>query len=172
MSRTIEQERIDAGDLSEDEIIYLAQRDKLPAAAAEKAEVVLRARRLLASSPPQLNDLPNTGDVNTLRVTREDLLALGLEVLETEDNPPEQFDSAFAGQRPPGAPTPTEGTAQPLPEDDEEEEEDDRPYSEWSKRELAAEIHRRNQSKDEDGKIPLSGNHGDLAARLEADDEE
>lgn len=175
MSRTIEQDRIESGDLSEEEFIYLAQRDQLPEGVRAKAEAVLRARKLLANSPPPVNEVANTGTVNTVGITRQQLEDMGLELLEDGLNPPEQFDSARMGDRAPGAPEPTEGTAQPLPDDGEEvdeEDDEDRPYSAWTKRELTAELYRRNEDRDEESQLAITGTKDELVAELERDDQD
>lgn len=55
--------------------------------------------------------------------------------------------------------------------EDSTEGQDERPYAEWSKTELRAEIDRRNEERDEEDRIAVSGTAADLAGRLIEDDE-
>lgn len=173
MSRTIEQERIDSGDLTDDEMLYLAQRDQLPEDVRQDAEAQLQLRSRLQAGAPLLEDVPNTGTVNTLAVTKDQLAKLGIEVLEDDANPPEQFEGARLGQTAPGAPVPTQGTAQPPvnpdPEDLEDDDEDVE-YTDMKNDELRAEIARRNAERDADAQLSLDGNKQQLISTLEADD--
>lgn len=162
MSRVIDQERIDSGDLTKDELLYLAQRDQLPDELKKDAELQERLQSVLGNKPPRLSDVPNTGTVNTLQVTKADLERLGIEVMDDGLNPPEQFEDARLGERPPGSSVPTEGTATRAPlgedlddEDDEEEDEEDEEGEEdydagWNNDQRRAELAERGLSVDGD----------------------
>jgi len=55
--------------------------------------------------------------------------------------------------------------------DVEDEDEDVPPYSEWKKAELVEEIEARNEGREDDLHLAVSGTKAELVERLEADDE-
>lgn len=181
MSRVIDQERIDSGDLTKDEVLYLAQRDQLPEEFKKNAEVQLRLQNALGGKPPRLADVANTGTVNTLVVTKAELEAMGIEVQDDGLNPPEQFEDARVGERPPEmkGQVPAGGTATRAPlgedlDDDDDEDDDDSDDDDdtedgdedydggWNNDQRRAELARRGLSVD--------GDKAALIARLVEDD--
>lgn len=167
MSRTIDPEKISSGKLTEDELLYLAQRDMLPADVREDYETQEEIRRRLEGIRPMLADIPNTGDANTRGITLAQLEAMGLELLDDGLNPPRQFQSARLGD-----------TIDDIEGMEEEEEEDDDDLSEvpytdkrWTNDRLRAEIAGRNEDRDEAAQLSLEGKKEDLIRTLEADDE-
>jgi hypothetical protein len=163
MSRTIDPEAIASGELSDDEMLYLAQRDQLPAEVKADFEQQEEIRRRLANISPMLADVPNTGTVNTLGVTIEQLEAMGLEVLEDGANPPKNFQSARLGQRPGdlrGAQR--KADLDEAGEDDDDGEEAEADYGSLTNEQLRVELAARDLSTD--------GNKAEMVARLEEDD--
>lgn len=179
MSKQIEAERIAAGDLTEDEILYLAQRDQLPDHVRNSYENQQELLRRLSASAPSLDDVAHTGDVNARSVTLTvaDLERMGVRIARDDLNPPEQFEGARLGQRSDGVePQPQNATnareeeiqrrvranAESSSDEEEEEEGEEVPYSEWRNQDLRSELARRGLSVD--------GKKDELIARLEEDD--
>lgn len=128
MSRQIDTS--DLSKLSEEELLYLADRGRLTA--EQEAEYGIKPSRRggRQEDAPTLGD--NTGDVGT---------ADGAPIV--------------------GGSVPNDGSDEPVP-----------PYEEWSKKDLQAEIDRRNEDREEENKIPRSGTIAELADRLTEDDNE
>jgi len=185
MSRTVEADRIASGNITKDEMLYLAQRDQLPDELREQLthdeDLQRELQNALGGRPPLLSDVPNTGDVNTRGVTLAQLKAAGIRLVDEEGNnvlddglnPPEQFENARQGQRDPEAAIPREGTATraPLGEDledvDDEDDDDDEDGEEdyeagWNNDQRRAELSRRGLS--------IDGDKPTLIARLVEDD--
>lgn len=79
MSRVIEQERLESGDLTEEEQAYLVQRDVMPKSVRDELRMNPDAEeevRALLGVPPDavpVHQVANTGDVNTPGYTVEEL---------------------------------------------------------------------------------------------------
>lgn len=85
MSRQIEAERIQSGELSEDEVKYLQDRGILP----DDYEPVGEGEGV--GKPLRLSERANTGTVNTAGRTKEQVAADAAEELRDELNRPEDF---------------------------------------------------------------------------------
>jgi hypothetical protein len=176
MSREIERERIESGSLSEDEIRYLQERDRLPANYTKVATGQFQATPVESTA--------NTGTVATM--TTEDLEA----ELERRRVMQEAAGGGFHESTVPGVHIPTRkdamhvapngGTPEALRTpgsgvastvQTEDDDEDDGEYGDWTNNELRAEIARRNDGREEADKLSLDGKKADLIATLEADDE-
>lgn len=83
---------------------------------------------------------------------------------------PEVADEAEKPEEPPVDEKPADDETPEEPAADEAEDDEDVPYTEWANDELRAEIHRRNETRDEDARMSSKGKKVDLIAVLEADD--
>ena len=153
--------KIDMENLSDDDKLYLAQRDLLPLEVMDEEE----QRKLL--DPEQYNvpliQIANTGDVNLGLVTIEELeaeLEKRREVQDAVDPTTLMKSEGIEGAR--------------AAEADEDEEDDDTvlPYDQWKKVDLIQELQARNEDRDEDSQFPLGGNVKQLIALLVEDDKE
>lgn len=154
MSRQIDMS--DSGSWSDEDKLYLAQRDLLPTDVVSVED----QRKLL---DPELStiswdDRANTGDVNTDNLTKEELVAALEKRGEEEDFDPRKLFTK-------------EGKAGALAEVEDSEVDD---YESWTKDDLLTELGNRNDQREADGEdpLPLSGNKADLVARLREDDGE
>lgn len=151
MSRVIDPEKIQSGDLDEADMLYLAQRDQLPRELLEKLredlddddedpEELIR-RALAIKQRRSLKDQPHTGDVNTKGTTLAQTRR-GAEKADDGLNRPEDYE-------------------EPEDEDEEAEEVD---YEAMTNEELRVELARR--------ELSVNGNKAELILRLEENDAE
>jgi hypothetical protein len=145
--------KIDMDNLDDDDKLYLAQRGQLP------TDVMSREEQRLLLNPEEANQatmLANTGTANTAGLTTEQLE----EELERRRAAEVTDPRTLFGQ---------EGVAGALA-GEEDEDTLEPPYDQYTKSELLAELSRRNDNREDDNQLPLSGNKDDLVARLDEDD--
>lgn len=150
MSKTIEWDGTDEGlaELDDDDLKYLHDRNRITdeqwAAARDFDEDELQPSTDL-SKPPPVEEVANTGDANTSGLTKAQVEHRQKRMAR------EQADAREA----------EESEAIVAPED----------YADAKNDDLRAEIARRNEDRDEDDQLPLTGNKAALIAVLEEDDE-
>ena len=154
MSRDVDP---NAKNLSDDDKLYLAQRGQLPTDVMSVED----QRKLLdpSGAGPSVLELGNTGTVATMTT---DELEAELERRRAEVVDPKKLADLMTN---PGG---LKGA-----EADEEDEDDgplEAPYDQYSKAKLSAELARRNEERDEDDQLALSGNKQELVDRLDEDD--
>lgn len=158
MSREVDP---NAKNLSDDDKIYLIQRGLMPTSVMSVQEQRKLVDPDLASL--SLEERANTGDVNTDNLSIEQLEELleARRAAEVKD-PRELMKPA--------------GEAAATRDGDDEDESDgeplEPPYDQYTNAQLRAELDRRNEDRDEDEKLPLSGSKAELVSRLEEDDSE
>ena len=152
MSRAIDMSG-DLASLSYEDKQYLSQRGLLPTSVASIEEQ--REMNKTADQLP-LEERANTGDVNAQGLTIEQLE----ELLEAKRAEMEATDTeALFGQ---------EG----VDAVEQDEDEITPPYDRYTNAQLTGELARRNEDRDEDDQLSLTGNKAELVARLEEDDKE
>lgn len=165
MSKVIEPQRIATGDLSDEEVLYLAQRGQLDESVLdeEQREALRESLDGSAQSPPHA--FANTGTMNTAGESIEDLerrLARMKEEQAAHDAAEAMTREVRRQRRPITADDPEDG-----PEEDDEDDEDAEPedYSTergWTNDSRRGELSRRGLSVD--------GDKAELIGRLMADD--
>lgn len=147
---------IDPNNMSDEDKVYLAQRGQLDPFKVSVAD----QRKMLDPEQIALADRANTGDVNTVNISKEEyenLLKLRAAYEQEGTNPLELMEQT--GEAAASA---------------DEEEDDDSPYAEMSKADMVNEIQERNERRVAEGKeeLPIGGKKAELRALLEQDDEE
>lgn len=149
MSRNVDKSDLKA--LEADDLKYLHDRNQITdeqLAEALGASVKDVRNALQSRSSIPLEDRPNTGDANTINLTKEEYEALLAKASGASDEDENEDDSSDEGLEPPYD---REGITNDM---------------------LRAEIARRNEDRDEDDQLSLSGKKEDLIATLEEDDDE
>jgi hypothetical protein len=151
VSREIEiPEDGDLSQLSEDDLKYLHDRNQITdeqlaeATGRDEDEVVEEITDAGPHKGQPLEEVANTGDANTAGLSKE------------------QHEKSVAKM-----------TKQQAPSDDGGDDGEaiaSPPYDQNTNENLRAEIARRNESREEDDQLPLSGRKEDLVATLEEDD--
>lgn len=149
MSKTIDLSDLSA--LSEEDLIYAHQRnliddEQLAKAVGEDEFELAESIHKQGGQPTPLEEVAHTGDANTAGLTTEQLER----ELERRRAREARETASAAG--------------------DEEDEELD--YSTMSNDELRAEIARRNEGREDEDKLDLTGRKAELIAVLEEDDED
>lgn len=157
MSRQVDP---NAKNLSAEDKAYLVQRGSL-----SPSTMSIEEQRKLVD-PEQntlsLDERANTGDVNTANLSIDELEALLAEKrAEAEAVDPKKLMSNESG-------TAADGDD----EDDEDDEPLEAPYDQYTNAQLRAEIDRRNETREDEDKLSLSGTKPELVERLTEDDDE
>jgi hypothetical protein len=142
----------DPSSLSEDELRFAIERDmlspvqllELGLAEPRQIQAVLRGEEVYDPST-----MPYSG--NYLNLTEDEVKLIEERRRQAEE-----------------APTPEIKVSSAIEEEDEDE--DLPPYSEWTNKELRAEIAQRNEGRDDSDKLPYGDNKEALVSTLEADD--
>lgn len=152
MSRDVDP---NAKKLSDDDKMYLAQRGQLSTDVMSEAD----QRKMLRHDAPTLDELANTGTVNTAGISTEDLEA----ELQKRRDEAEAVDTKKLFTNPGGVAGAAADEDEPL----------EPPYDQYNKGQLSAEIERRNDEREDEedyDDMPLSGTKGELVDRLDEDD--
>lgn len=144
--------------LSEDDKRYLAERGQL----STKVLSVEEQRKLLDPTQDALSleDRANTGDMNTVAITKEEFEELQKLRAEAEVKDGRELFGSQSGPAP--------------DEDDDEDDVLEPPYDQYTKGQLFNEVERRNADRDDDEKIEVEApqNKPEYVAALTEDDEE
>lgn len=152
MSRQVDP---NSSNLSKEDKLYLAARGQLPVSTMPVEE----QRQLLDPDAPTLEQRANTGDVNTVNISKEEFEEL--QKLRAAAEKATDAKKLFGS---------TSGAG-----DDEDESDDEpleAPYDQYTNAQLRAEIERRNEDREDDEKLALTGTKPELVERLDEDDAE
>lgn len=166
-------QRTDYDSMSEDELRWLKDHNKLPAQVEAK---YFRPVVNVGGATVLGDDVPNTGDVDTVDMgVPPELRGTDLSLIDREaekDRRIQELEAELEQTRMEREAL-AAGNQDQEEEDDEEDDEEDS-YDDMTVEELKAEIDRRNAQRAEDGQEPLHkpGKKADLIDVLEEDDED